>query len=87
MNIFDNLIKDTEIIGISALTSNDESRGTTEDPYTSFVFKVYLKNTQLAIYSPEFSKSQVQKKDAWLKKYLVAREAIAQQIGELTQNS
>lgn len=85
MNIFDNLIKDTEIIGISQLNATDDDRGTVHSPYTTYSFRLFLKNTHLTIYSPDFSKQQSVDKDAWLKKYLHYRSIIAVQIGEVQE--
>jgi len=83
MNIFDHLIKDTEIIGISDLNASEDNRGTTHSPYTTYSFSVYTKNHSILIVSPEFSNAFKEKKDNWIRKYLDARSLISKQIGEI----
>lgn len=82
MNIFENLIKDTEIIGIGDLNGTEANHGCagTELQYS---FRVFTKASSIMIYSPSFTTGQVNNADAWLKKYLQVREKIAEQIGEV----
>lgn len=79
MNIFDNIIKDTELIGISELLSQD-----LPGQLVQFYFTVYTHSNKINITSPNFSTAfKLAAKDAWLKKYLEIRAHIAEQIGEL----
>lgn len=84
MNIFDNFIKDTEIIGVGALNSTESQPGSLTTKVIEYSFKVFTKASTIVIYSPGFGQNQVQNADAWLKKYCSIRQQIADQIGELS---
>ncbi len=83
MNIFDHLIKDTEIIGISDLNCSEDDRGPSRSLYTTYSFRVYTKNHSILIVSNEFAPDKKEQKDNWLRKYLEARTLIAKQIDEI----
>lgn len=83
MNIFEHLIKDTEIIGISDLNALEDDRGPARSNYTTYSFRVYTKNHSILIVSPEFAPEKKEQKDKWLRKYLDARSLIAKQIDEI----
>lgn len=87
MNIFDHLIKDTEIIGIGPLNSTETQPGSKTTTIVEYTFRVFTKSSAITIYSPAFELSKAQLIDAWLKKYVIVREKIAEQIGELSHNS
>lgn len=92
MNIFENLIKDTEIIGISSLNSTEgyTTTGHINYPNVEYSFRVFTKGSSLSVYSPTFRNTTNPGKnnaDDWLKKYLSIRNSIAIQIGELQSNS
>lgn len=86
MNIFGNLIKDTEIIGVGDVNGSEctPSDAVTEVTYS---FKVFTRSNTIMIYSPAFGKNQNGSADAWLKRYLQIKQLIATQIGELEPNS
>lgn len=81
MNIFDSLIKDTEIIGVGALNAQEDWA------IITYSFRVFTKSSTINIYSPRFGVAQTAQKDAWLKKYQIVREKISEQIGELQPES
>lgn len=87
MNIFENLIKDTAIIGIGALNATESTPGSPSTRIVEYTFRVFTHAASITIYSPPLSKADINKADEWLKKYLHIREKIAEQIGELKQNS
>jgi hypothetical protein len=87
MNIFDHLIKDTELIGIGPLNSTESTPGSESTTIVEYSFRVFTKSSSIVIYSPAFSKKQGANADEWLKKYLEVRSKVADQIGELKQNS
>lgn len=92
MNIFDNLIKETEIIGIGALNSTESQSGARvgtllANTTIEYSFRVFTKSSSIVIYSPAFGKDQLENANAWLKRYLEIRDRIASDIGELQSNS
>ncbi len=87
MNIFDNYIKDTEIIGIGTHNSTETTPGSATTRQVEYTFRVFTKASAITIYSPAFNMANTVGIDAWLKKYVILREKIAEQIGELNQNS
>lgn len=86
MNIFDHLIKDTEIIGIGDLNATETQPGSPATAQVEYSFRVYTRASSITIYSQAFPKESSEA-DNWLKKYLTHRAAIAQQIGEINQPS
>lgn len=87
MNIFEHLIKDTEIIGIGPINSTETTPGSSTTRQVEYTFRVFTKASSITIYSPAFNMANTVGIDAWLKKYVIIREIIAEQIGELKQNS
>jgi len=85
MNVFDHLIKDTEIIGISAINFMENTPGSATTKLVSYSFRIYTHASSITIYSKEYGMNDSAKADAWLKQYLQVREKVAQQIGELQQ--
>lgn len=87
MNIFGHLIKDTEIIGISEITSREEIPGDKSTAVLSYHFRVYTKASSILITSPEFGKHQSESASAWLNNFCSIKQHIAAQIGEITTTS
>ncbi len=77
MNIFQNFILDTEIIGISNLDKNYYS-----DSSSYYSFKVFTKNNSIRISSGVLTHESPHEK-TWISKYAVIRNRIMQQINEL----
>jgi len=86
MNIFENLIKDTEIIGIGALNCSETPAGSQGGINKDYSFRIFTKQSNITIYSPRFHSSQKNTIDAWLKQYLLLRSSVAAQIGELSNS-
>lgn len=84
MNIFNHLIKDTEIIGITDINAIKDHRHCAA--YTTYSFRVITKSNSFLVVSPEFSDADKKNRFRWLKNYLNIRSLIAEQIGEVTQD-
>lgn len=83
MNIFENLIKDTEIIGVGKLNSTESTPGSATTTIVQYTFKVFTRLSTIMIYSPEFRITNPDNMNDWLKQAMIIREKIAVQIGEL----
>ena len=85
MKVFEHLIKDTEIIGISAINFMENTPGSATTKLVSYSFRIYTHASSITVYSPEYGMAERAKADAWLKEYCIVREKVAHQIGELQQ--
>src|SRR5690606_4355332 len=77
MRVFDHLILDTEIIGISPLAihgSANVAKGRIQ-----YSFRIYTKSNTILITSPDFLSEDEQ----WRDRYFQVRELVAAQIQEL----
>ncbi len=75
MNIFDHLLDERKIIGISPLSTHGSS---THGPI-SYSFRVYLESNTVLIISPDYKEEN----EGWKTEYIRVRNMVADQIKEL----
>lgn len=85
MNIFDNFIQDTEIIGIGRLNLN-ENACSNGSGLVTYSFKVLTKSSSLTIYSNECVVG-TDYETTWLEKFAQVRIRILAQIKEIDYNA
>ena len=78
MKVFEHLILDTAIIGVSDLSGHN-----IPGDRVQLFFTVYTTANKINISSPVFEKKTEAGKEQWIKDYLTHRAIIAIQIGEV----
>ncbi|MGN6293745.1 MAG: hypothetical protein ACTHMV_13460 [Chitinophagaceae bacterium] len=83
MNIFNHLIKEEEIIGISPLYDRTYSDINGRVNVLHY-FRIHLKHTSILIDSPEFlSGVDTMQHEEWLNQYHIARRCISEYVQEI----